>query len=329
MDETKRKLKSRKVWIQAFEKFGSVSKASRYCGIPRSTLYRWLQRYKLLGEEGLKDKSRKPKKLAKLKVSDSIVELIIKIRKQHRFGPKRISIHLARQYQIDLSPATIWRVLQKQDLPLIRRYRKTSDFIRYNRPIPGDRVQVDVMKVRGNCYQFTAIDDCTRLRVLRLYPRKTAGNAILFFYEMLESFPFPIQRIQSDWGTEFFNTFYQEELIAHYVKFRPIKPRSPHLNGKVERSQQTDKIEFYSLINLKDKSLELKDLLAEWEHFYNHKRPHTSLNGKTPWEKFEELEPQTPLQGDVTQMYWDEPEEGVKPRCFPYLKLKANLSHIS
>lgn len=126
---------------------------------------------------------------------------------------------------------------------------------------------MDVTKIRAKCYQFTAIDDCTRLRVLRLYSEKTAANAVLFFGEVLNTFPFPIQRIQTDWGTEFFNDALQEELMVHYVKFRPIKPRTPHLNGKIERSQQTDKAEFYSLLNLKDLSLPLEKLLAEWENF--------------------------------------------------------------
>jgi transposase len=172
MDDKKRKIKSRKLWIQAFEKFKSVSKAARYCGIPTSTLYRWLQRYKIYGEDGLKGNSQRPKNLAKLKVTDSIADLILKIRQEHGFGPKRISIHLARHFHIELSPPTIWRVLQKNASPLIKRYRKPANYIRYNRPIPGERVQVDVMKVGRSCYQFTAIDDCTRLRVLRLYPRK-------------------------------------------------------------------------------------------------------------------------------------------------------------
>src|SRR3546814_11268644 len=124
---------------------------------------------------------------------------------------------------------------------------------------------MDVTKIRPKCYQFTAVDDCTRLRVLRLYSAKTAANAVLFFNEVLNALPFPIQRIQTDWGTEFFNGALQEELMDHYVKFRPIKPRTPHLNGKIERSQKTDKAEFYSLLDLTDLSLPLENLLTEWE----------------------------------------------------------------
>lgn len=322
-----RKIKARTTWVQIYEQLGSISKAARRCGIPRSTLYRWVNRYKTEGVDGLKDKSQRPNKLGKLKLTTDIEKLIISLRQKHKFGPKRINITLIRNYNINLSPSTIWRILKKHNIPAIKRYRKRDNYKRYNRPIPGDRVQIDVTKIRKNCYQFTAVDDCTRLRVLRLYQNKTAENAILFLYEILDNFPFPIQRIQSDWGTEFFNYVFQEELMQHFIKFRPIKPRSPHLNGKVERSQQTDKVEFYNLLNLKDPKLELSKLLAEWEYFYNHKRPHSALDDKTPWEKFEELESKVPIQPEVTGNYWNSNEQ-ILPRSSKFLKWQNNLSHL-
>jgi hypothetical protein len=59
-----------------------------------------------------------------------------------------------------------------------------------SRPLPGDRVQVDTMKIIEGRFQYTAIDDCTRLRVLGLYPRRTASNAVHFLENrMLEEFP--------------------------------------------------------------------------------------------------------------------------------------------
>lgn len=61
------------------------------------------------------------------------------------------------------------------------------------------------MQVAPGRIQYTAIDDCTRMRVLELYTRKTAANAVLFLEErVLEEFPFPIQRVQTDRGGEFF-----------------------------------------------------------------------------------------------------------------------------
>ena len=72
---------------------------------------------------------------------------------------------------------------------------------------------------------------------------------------------FPIQRIQTDRGSEFFAYKVQEQMMKYGIKFRPIRPRSPHLNGKVERSQKTDKLEFYATQDLDDP--DLADRLAE------------------------------------------------------------------
>ena len=62
-----------------------------------------------------------------------------------------------------------------------------------------------------------------------------------------------------------------------------IKPSSPQLNGKVERSYRSDQQEFYQLLSYNgDVDLEVK--LAEWENFYNFARPHGAHNGQTPYE---------------------------------------------
>ena len=69
-----------------------------------------------------------------------------------------------------------------------------------------------------------------------------------FLDAVIEEMPFAIQRIQTDRGREFFATEFQKRLLEWGIKFRPIKPASPHLNGKVERSQRTDLDEFYSTV---------------------------------------------------------------------------------
>lgn len=87
------------------------------------------------------------------------------------------------------------------------------------------------------------------------------------------------------------------------IKFRSNKPGSPHLNGKVERSQKTDKTEFYVTVDLSDANLD--ELLAEWQHYYNWDRPHSAHHGKSPMERYFELAENTP--------YSDEAYEGYNP----------------
>ena len=74
---------------------------------------------------------------------------------------------------------------------------------RYNCSIPGERIQIDVCKIAPSRYQFTAIDDCTRWKVLGLYPRPTASNSLKFLEKVIEEMPFPIQIIQTDRGREY------------------------------------------------------------------------------------------------------------------------------
>ena len=105
----------------------------------------------------------------------------------------------------------------------------------------------------------------------------------------------------------------------NFIKFRPIKPRTPHLNGKVERSQQTDKTEFWNLIDLSDKTLDLNVMAMEWQEFYNKKRPHSSLNGKTPMQKLKSVKHLVPIQPDVSEKFWESNEE-ILPRNYKYLK---------
>jgi len=105
---------------------------------------------------------------------------------------------------------------------------------------------MDTMKIARGVYQYTAIDDCSRFRVLAVYPRRNARNTLHFLNRVIEEMPFPIQRIQTDRGGEFFAESVQRRLMTECIKFRPIPPRSPHLNGKVERSQLTDLNEFWS-----------------------------------------------------------------------------------
>ncbi len=101
---------------------------------------------------------------------------------------------------------------------------------------------MDTMKVGPNLYQFTAVDDCTRMRVLSLYSARTAENAVDFLLErVIEELPFPVERIQTDRGGEFFGHVFQEAMGENSIKFRPNPPGMPPLNGKVERSQQTDR----------------------------------------------------------------------------------------
>jgi transposase InsO family protein len=135
-------------------------------------------------------------------------------------------------------------------------------------------------------YQFTAIDDCTRIRVLRIYDRLNQQSAIRFVDYVLEKLPFSVEVIQTDNGTEFGSQFHYHVLDAG-VGHVYVRPATPRLNGKVERSHRIDAEEFYRMLEgvvIDDTEL-FNDRLKEWENFYQFDRPHGALEGQTPYER--------------------------------------------
>jgi transposase InsO family protein len=101
---------------------------------------------------------------------------------------------------------------------------------------------------RKRLYQFTAIDDCTRIRVLKIYDVCNQKSAISFVDEVIRRLPFRVLVIQTDNGAEFQSNFHwhlEEQDIRHVY----IRPKTPRLNGKVERSHRVDEQEFYQLLD--------------------------------------------------------------------------------
>jgi transposase InsO family protein len=280
----------------AQEVTGNVSATCRYYGITRQTFYIWLRRYEAEGLEGLRERSRRPH-VSPNATKAEVVGKIVYLRRNYHFGPHKISMYLKRYHDIVMSPSGIWRILKRLDmsrLPSSQRYRRHTDrWKRYEKALPGHRVQIDVKFIaplkgarRRKHYQFTAIDDCTRIRVLRIYDRCDQRTAIQFVDYVLEQLPFRVEVIQTDNGAEFQARFHYHVLdagVGHVYN----KPATPRLNGKVERSHRIDAEEFYRQLEgvVIDDTQLFNDRLKEWERFYNFDRPHGGLGGQTPYER--------------------------------------------
>lgn len=98
---------------------------------------------------------------------------------------------------------------------------------------------------------------------------------------MIEKFPFRISTVQTDLGHVFQARFHWH-VEGHGLHHVYIKPRTPQLNGKVERSHRTDATEFYQLLTYTD-DVDLTAKLEAWENFYNYHRPYMPLDGKSPY----------------------------------------------
>lgn len=193
---------------------GNVSKTCRYFGISRETYYKWKRDYEKHGESALINCKPCPEN-PKLRTPPEIEEKIIYVRKNYYLGQQRISWYLRRYHGMIVSPSAVRNVLVRHGLnrlPKDQRKRSIkSRYKRYEKQVPGHRIQVDVKfldfvgkdgrKIRR--FQYTAIDDATRIRALKSYRKHTQLNAIDFINHVINKFPFRIHTIQTDNGHEF------------------------------------------------------------------------------------------------------------------------------
>jgi len=179
-------------------------------------------------------------------------------------------------------------------LPASQKHRPHGQrWQRYEKPQPGHRLQLDVKfleRIPGThrrLYQFTAIDDCTRIRVLKVYDRCNQRTAVQFIDDVLRRLPFRVLVVQTDNGAEFQSEFHWH-LETRDIRHVYIRPRTRRLNGKVERSHRVDDEEFYQLLDqggISDDIHLFNEKLREWEDYYNYHRPHGALDGQTPYER--------------------------------------------
>jgi len=205
-----------------------------------------------------------------------IEEKILYLRKNYHFGSAKICWYLERYHKMKVSMTGVYGVLCRHGLnrlPHKLRRRQIKAIKRYEKKVPGHHVQVDVKFLsfsdensnKTRRFQYAAIDDATRTRALKVYEKHNQEFAIDFINHVVEKFPFRIKMIRTDNGHEFQAKFHWhcEDLGLEHVY---IKPASPNLNGKVERSHLTDKQEFYQLINYKG-DVDLEKNWRNGKHF--------------------------------------------------------------
>ena len=285
-----------KVLAQAGAQSRNVARTCRHFGISRQAYYRWKRRYDAQGEAGLWDRPRRPHH-SPTAIPPEVVSKMLYLRQRYHFGPGKIADYLRRFHQCSVAISSVHRTLVRHGinrLPASQKHRPHAKrWQRYEKPQPGHRLQLDVKFLeripgtRKRFYQFTAIDDCTRIRVLKIYDACHQGTAIRFIEEVRRRLPFRIQVVQTDNGAEFQSQFHWH-LEALDIRHVYIRPRTPHLNGKVERSHRVDDQEFYQLLDkdgISDDIHLFNEKLREWEDYYNYHRPHGALDGQTPYER--------------------------------------------
>lgn len=166
---------------------------------------------------------------------------------------------------------------------------------------PGEEVQLDVMHVdpiagtedpkgksrQGFHYQYTIVDDCTRVQYAKLFPNLSQDNTCSFLEEVVVRSPFSLIKVRMDNGLEF-QSKVRSFLQARAINYVYNRPSRPDMNGKVERTHRIDTEEFY-LRDLSRTYEERKTGLSKYVFHFNNKRPHWGygMDGKTPLEKLQ------------------------------------------
>ena len=168
--------------------------------------------------------------------------------------------------------------------PRLYAIRKPKD---YQPSQPGDLVQIDTVDLRlaprSILKQFTARDVVSRWDVVEVHRRATSTAASLFLKTLLARAPFPIRAIQVDGGSEFHAVF-EQACQQLGLRLFGLPPRSPKLNGAVERANRTHSEEFYEVTPCSLRVDTLNQELRDWETIYNTVRPHQALGYLTPKE---------------------------------------------
>lgn len=277
----------------------------------RATYYRWKRQYLHQGLFGLEPQSTRPKHLRFAEWDNTLVAQVIALRKRYPlFGKAKITVLLKRDYQVTVSESTVGRIIKKlvamEKIKPVGFYTgkynpKPRNFDDHAQRLPrgmkskkpGELVQIDHMTVGTDSSgkwikHFEAICPTTRYSVGQAFRKASSNNAAQFLDFVQQQLPFPLLSIQVDGGSEFMGDF-EAACKAKNIPLYVLPPRSPEMNGRVERINSTVKSEFYKLYEGKGNLEVINTHLSKYKSFYNTFRPHSSLQGLTPMEYWKKL----------------------------------------
>jgi len=256
-------MKFRQSLLNYAQKHG-VSKAARKYNKSSSYIYFWKNRYD--GTlESLTKKSTRPHSHPKAHTNDEII-LIQNMRKRNPNLGMIELWHRLRKRGYKRCPESLYRVMKKMGLfekkPKIKYISKPYEQMSH----PGERIQIDVKVVPKHCrvdssiklYQYTAIDEYSRLRYLGAYNEQSTYSSSDFLkrvYAYFKRLGVKIECVQTDNGAEFTNRFTTTRTLPTLfdvtaqnlgIRHKLIKPYTPRHNGKVERSHREDVKRLYS-----------------------------------------------------------------------------------
>ena len=290
-------------WFDYYEQHQrNAALACRYFGISRQTFYRWHRRFDRQALTSLEGRSHAPRRRRTPTWTTAQAQAVLQWRRRFpRWGKDKLAV-LVRGQGHRLSASMVGRILaqairrgvlvesprvavgglRRTTAPRPYACRKPAS---YRAIAPGDLVEVDTLDLRPVpgviLKHFTARDVISRWDVLEAHRRATSTAAARFLRTLRTRCPFPVRAVQVDGGSEFAAAF-EVACRAAGIHLFVLPPRSPKLNGAVERAHRTHTEEFYQVMPF---ALELRTLnrqLVTWERIYNTLRPHQALGYLTP-----------------------------------------------
>jgi transposase InsO family protein len=300
-------LAGRRALVADVESGCSCREAARRRGVSATTACKWWRRWSQARSEQrqtlacLEDRSSRPHRCPGLLPACEQAR-ICAARRRSGWGPRLIAGETGHAH------ATVWRTLKRagisrrprQPRELARRYEwpcpgdllhvDSKRFVRFTRPghaVTGDRHRTGVEKRMrvGHEWVHSLVDDHSRLAYSELHGDERAATVTAFverglaFYACHGVRP---KRLLSDNAFVYRRNRSLRELLArHRVRHLLIPIRRPQVNGKVERYQQTLKRE-WALGQVYRSSDHRAEALSHWLRYYNERRPHSSLAGRSP-----------------------------------------------
>ncbi len=285
--------------IRYSEKYGVTAASIRHRR-SRQAIYEWRAKYNT-NWKSLIDKSHRPHSHPKQHTEEE-KQLILR-HWQHNKDDKIVLWDTIRKKGYSRHYSSMVRVLNKWLTDEEKATQKSHKPKPYQRAeYPGQKMQLDVKYVPSWCvsngqkyYQYTAIDECTRVVYREIYDEHSTFSSTDFLMKLIQAFPFPIREIQTDNGTEWTTqllvkdpenkTLFERALADMDIIYHRIRVATPRHNGKVERQHRTDEKRFYRKMRMHSLSDGRKQL-AKYNKWSN-TIPKICLNFLSPNEVLE------------------------------------------
>jgi len=290
--------KSRALIAQrVLEEGRSIVSVAEELGVSRSTVYKWVRRYREWGEAGMDDLSSEPHELQH-RLGPEGVDLIVELRTEYRMTALRIA------NQLQLPRSTVAGVLQRRGLSQLNKLDPPEPVIRFEHDGPGEMVHLDIKKLgrfwrpghrvtrnrtqgsegAGWEYVHVCVDDYSRLAYAEVLPDERKESAPAFLDRAVKWFArlgVRIRRLLTDNGSCYRARMFLDRCREPNIRKKFTRPYRPQTNGKAERFIQT-LLREWAYFRVYRTSIERARVLTLYLTHYNEHRQHGSLNSKPP-----------------------------------------------